>query len=389
MFITKPKARRALGLLLALLPLLAACLAEQPLNLPENAAIDAAAAGSLAVDALAAQKPARHDRYAIYYTPEEYAEQFRSVVGSYNGIGVYIYPDKAGRAMIYGVMKGGPAYEAGILPGDVFLRLNGEDLSALSYDEVSDSLIGFPAGTKLELTFERPGEGEVTVRLETAKVEVPTLDYLLLPDAMGLIKIGSFNRNTGEQFANAYNDLLEQGMQGLILDLRDNGGGEMNAALQICNYFVPKGEPMMYITDSSGVYYYTSNREAIDLPAVILQNGHTASASELVIGAAHDCGLATLLGETTYGKGIVQDLKKLASGAGLRFTSAKYSTAHQNDIHGVGIAPDIVFPMPEDADGLAAYTMDPEFDPQLAQAVAVLAEKMAAAAEPAPAEQSN
>lgn len=376
---SKSQIRRAFGLLLILAALmLGACQAAEPLKLPENAEIDAAAAGALAVDALSAQMAERHDRYAIYYTPEEYAELFRSVSGSYSGIGVYIYPDEAGRAMVYGVMKGGPAYEAGVLPGDVFLRLNGDDLSSLTYDEVADSLLGFVAGTQLELTFLRPDDGEVVIKLKTAKVEIPTVESVMLDDEVGLIKISSFNMTTGEQFTTAYNDLAEQGMQGLILDLRDNGGGEINSALQVCNYFVPDGEPMMYITDSDGVYYYTSNRAATDLPVVILQNGHTASASEVVIGAAHDCGMATLIGETTYGKGIVQDLQQLDSGAGLRFTSAKYSTAHKNDIHGVGIVPDIVFPMPEDADNLAAYTMEPEQDPQLAKAVAVLAEKMVA-----------
>ncbi len=376
---SKSQIRRAFVLLLILAALmLGACQAAEPLKLPENAEIDAAAAGALAVDALSAQIAERHDRYAIYYTPEEYAELFRSVSGSYSGIGVYIYPDEAGRAMVYGVMKGGPAYEAGVLPGDVFLRLNGDDLSSLTYDEVADSLLGFVAGTQLELTFLRPDDGEVVIKLKTAKVEIPTVESVMLDDEVGLIKISSFNMTTGEQFTTAYNDLAEQGMQGLILDLRDNGGGEINSALQVCNYFVPDGEPMMYITDSDGVYYYTSNRAATDLPVVILQNGHTASASEVVIGAAHDCGMATLIGETTYGKGIVQDLQQLDSGAGLRFTSAKYSTAHKNDIHGVGIVPDIVFPMPEDADNLAAYTMEPEQDPQLAKAVAVLAEKMVA-----------
>ena len=376
---SKSQIRRAFVLLLILAALmLGACQAAEPLKLPENAEIDAAAAGALAVDALSAQIAERHDRYAIYYTPEEYAELFRSVSGSYSGIGVYIYPDEAGRAMVYGVMKGGPAYEAGVLPGDVFLRLNGDDLSSLTYDEVADSLLGFVAGTQLELTFLRPDDGEVVIKLKTAKVEIPTVESVMLDDEVGLIKISSFNMTTGEQFTTAYNDLAEQGMQGLILDLRDNGGGEINSALQVCNYFVPDGEPMMYITDSDGVYYYTSNRAATDLPVVILQNGHTASASEVVIGAAHDCGMATLIGETTYGKGIVQDLQQLDSGAGLRFTSAKYSTAHKNDIHGVGIVPDIVFPMPEDADNLAAYTMEPEQDTQLAKAMAVLAEKMVA-----------
>lgn len=349
---------------------LSGCGGEE-MKLPENADIDAAAATSAIVAALPEQMEARHDRYAIYYTAEEYEELFRSVTGSYSGIGVYIYPDDAtGCAMIYGVFKNGPAYEAGILPGDIFVSLNGEDLTGLTYDEVADKLMGFPMGTRLDLIMQR-GEESVDITVSTDEVDIPTVDSLMLDDKLGLIKIDSFNQNTGEQFIEAYESLLSEGMQGLILDLRNNGGGELNAALQICNMFVPKGEPMMYITGTDGEYSYTSNREAIETPTVILQNGHSASASEVVIGAAHDCGKATLIGECTYGKGIVQDLRQLKSGAGLRYTSAKYSTAHHNDIHGVGIEPDILFPMPEDADKLAAYSMDIERDPQLAKAAEV------------------
>lgn len=365
----------AVGLMVGLA---AGCGRTADLALPPAADIDAVAATSAIVSALPEQMVERHDRYAIYYTAEEYEELFRSVTGTYSGIGVYIYPDDAtGCAMIYGVFKDGPAYKAGILPGDIFVSLNGEDLLALDYDQVADKLIGFPAGTKLNLVMRRADEGDVSVIVTTAKVDIPTVDTLMLDDGVGLIKIASFNQNTGEQFIEAYEQLLAEGMQGLILDLRNNGGGELNAALTICNMFVPKGEPMMYICGTSGEYSYTSNREAIDTPTVILQNGHTASASEVVIGAAHDCGKAILIGENTYGKGIVQDLRQLKSGAGLRFTSAKYSTAHHNDIHGVGIAPDIVYPMPDDADSLAAYSMDVEQDPQLAKAVEVIISQLA------------
>lgn len=364
--------------LLVLCGLFDACGQPQELNLPANTDIDAAAVTSAVLENLPEQMAERHDRYAIYYTAEEYEELFRSVTGSYSGIGVYIYPDDAtGAAMIYGVFKDGPAYKAGILPGDIFLRLNGDDLTGLDYDEVSDRLVGFPAGTKLELVMQRPDVGEVPITVTTAEVDIPTVDYQMLEDGVGLIKIASFNQNTGEQFIAAYDELIADGMQGMILDLRNNGGGELTAALQICNLFVPKGEPMMYICGTDGEYSYTSNREAIDTPMMILQNGHTASASEVVIGAAEDRPGVLLIGENTYGKGIVQDLRQLKSGAGLRFTSAKYSTAQHRDIHGVGIAPDVDYPMPDDADPLAAYSMDVEADPQLARAVELLKQTMA------------
>ncbi len=354
-----------------------------PANTNSTGYIDAAAGAGLALSAVANQRDLQHDNYAIYYTKEEFDELYRSVTGSYSGIGIYVYPDdETGRAMVYGVMKGGPAYKAGILPGDIFVQLNDTDLSTMDYSEVTDSLTAYPSGTKLKLTLERTDQNgekkDVHFIVITDKIDIPTLDYEMLTDTVGIIKIASFNMTTGEQFANAYDELIEQGMQGLILDLRNNGGGELTAALKISDFFVPKTEPLMYITDSNGTYCYSAEKPNVEVPLVILQNTRSASASEILIGAVHDNQTGVTIGETTYGKGIVQDLKKLNSGAGLRFTSAKYSTSHQHDIQGQGIEPDIYFPMPEDVDPLAAYTMDLEQDPQLAKAMEIILEKLPA-----------
>ena len=367
----------AAGLLGSMLAL-SACRAEDA-ELPAGGDIAAGAAASGVMDAVEVLREEQHDRYAIYYTADEYAELLREVTGSYSGIGIYVYPDDAtGRAMIYGVMKNGPAYQAGLLPGDVFLEVNGEDLRELGYDAVSDKLISYPEGSKLQLLLERRADDgtteEVTIDVRTAKVDIPTMDYKLLDGGIGLIRIESFNMTTGDQFAAAYDDLVQQGMQGLIIDLRNNGGGEVTAALKICDYFVPKGEPLMHIVDSTGVYYYSAAEQAVDMPLVVLQNGHSASASEILIGAVHDNAAGITIGETSYGKGIVQDLVQLSSGAGLRFTSAQYKTSHNNYIHECGIEPDIYYPMPQDADPLAMYTMDPEADPQLVKACDTLRE---------------
>ena len=369
-------AAASLLVLLALFDLLPS-LPQPPLNLPKGGQIDTAAGAGLALAAVENQRELQHDNYAIYYTPEEFAELFRSVRGSYSGIGVYIYPDdKTGNTMVYGVMRNGPAYQAGILPGDVFLQVDDTDLRELDSSEVVDILVSFPRGTKINLLMNRPEVGEINIEVTTDEVDIPTVDYKMLDETVGLIKIASFNMTTGDQFADAFAELQDKGMQALVLDLRNNGGGELTAALKVCDYFVPKGEPMMYITDSRGVYYSSATEPRVEIPPVILQNEHSASASEILIGAVHDNGTGTTIGETSYGKGIVQDLKTLNSGAGLRFTSAKYSTSHKNDIHGIGIEPDIYFPMPEDADPLLAYTMDLEQDPQLAKAYEVVQSKM-------------
>lgn len=348
--------------------------------------VDAAAASTQVLASLEARQERQHDNYAVYYTPEEYKELFRSVTGSYSGIGIYIYSlggdlDRT----IYSVMKNGPAYKAGLLPGDKFLQMNGEDLTGLDTTELTDKITSFPKGTELEFVIERPEVGETTVKVTTDVVDIPTLDWLMLDDEenenfkIGLIKIASFNMTTGDQFDEAYNDLASQGMQGLILDLRNNGGGEITAAMHVCDYFVPKGDPLMYIYSAGDVYHYSATSPAVDMPLVVLQNGLSASASEILIGAIQDNGAGTTIGETSFGKGIVQDLRQLGSGAGLRFTSSKYATSRNNDIHGCGIEPDIYFPMPEEADPLASYTMDAAEDPQLAKAAEILLEKTGAA----------
>lgn len=369
-------AAASLLVLLALFDLMPS-LPQRPLILPTGGQVDTAAGAGLALAAVENQRELQHDNYAIYYTPEEFTELFRSVRGSYSGIGVYIYPDdKTGRTMIYGVMRNGPAYQAGILPGDVFLQVDDIDLRELDSSEVVDILVSFPVDTKLNLLMDRPEVGEVNIEVITAEVDIPTLDYKMLDETVGLIKISSFNMTTGDQFADAFAALQDEGMQALVLDLRNNGGGELTAALKICDFFVPKGEPMMYITDSRGVYYSSATENNVEIPLVVLQNEHSASASEILLGAVKDNGTGTTIGETSYGKGIVQDLKTLNSGAGLRFTSAKYSTSHKNDIHGIGIEPDIYFPMPDDTDPLSAYTMDLEQDPQLAKAYELVQHKM-------------
>ena len=357
---------------------LAGCGTEDKLDLPEGQGqIDAGQVAGQVLAVLSQRQEQQHDKYAIYYSPEEYDELLRSVTGSYSGIGIYIYA--LGGEMdrtIYSVMKNGPAYEAGLLPGDKFVRVNDRDVTDMDTSALTELLTSNPAGTKLEIVVLRPEEGEKTFEVTTAVVDVPTLDWVMLDDKIGLIKIASFNMTTGEQFAAAYEDLTNQGMQGLVLDLRNNGGGEITAAMKVCDYFVPKGETLMYIYDAKEEYHYSAVEEAVDTPLVVLQNGLSASASEILIGAIKDNGAGITIGETSFGKGIVQDLRRLNSGAGLRFTSARYATSHNNDIHGCGIEPDIYFPMPEEADPLASYTMDPAEDPQLAKAVAVLAEKM-------------
>jgi carboxyl-terminal processing protease len=313
-----------------------------------------------------------HDNYAVYYQVDEYNDLLENISGSYVGIGVYIYENEEnGRVTVMSAMKGGPAYEAGFQPGDEILEVNGDDVSAQTSDYVSGKFKSAEIGTVFDVLINRPGTGEMHINVEVKDVEYPTVDSKMLEgyEDIGLIKISSFNMLTGDQFAKQFSEMQEQGMKGLILDLRDNGGGEITSALKVADMFTEKDANLMYMVTSDGTYSYYGEEDPVDIPLVILQNGNTASASEILLGALQDNQVGVTMGTLSFGKGIVQNIIPLDSGAGLRYTSARYLTAAGHEVHKIGITPDIVYEQPEGVDIYASYLMDPEEDPQLAAAV--------------------
>jgi carboxyl-terminal processing protease len=198
----------------------------------------------------------------------------------------------------------------------------------------------------------------------------------MVDDKIGYIRISQFIDNSDEQFEAAIEDLESQGMEALIIDVRDNPGGMLTTVVNICDYLLPEGV-IVYDEDRDGNIidsYESTDDESFDKPMVVLTNGESASASEILTGALKDYGVATIVGENTFGKGIVQSVIPLSDGSAVKLTTAKYFTPNGNDIHGVGIAPDIEIELPED------YTSDDfqgEGDSQYQKAIEVLTEKLA------------
>lgn len=283
------------------------------------------------------------DPYSVYYTQEEYASFMEDTGGEYVGVGVQV--SQAADTKIITVVKvfDGPAKEAGIEPEDVITEVNGEDISDQDIDTVVDKIKG-EEGTEVTITVYRSSDGEDhEFTMSRRKVENPTVEYKMLADNIGYIEVTSFYEVTGEQYIAAVEDLNAQGMEGLIVDLRGNGGGLLDIAVDMLDYMLPAGK-IVYTEDKDGNVtseYNSTDDEQFTKPLAILVNGYSASASEIFAGAIKDYGIGTLVGTKTFGKGIVQRVFPLEDGSAIKLTIAKYFTPKGNDIHKAGIKPDV------------------------------------------------
>lgn len=345
-----------------------------------NGTVDAAAFVSPAIEQIDAISEEYHDNYAVYYPKDEYKALVADIEGKYTGIGVTIFENEEnGVITIMNVMRKGPAYKAGLLPGDEIVQVNGESVAGQPVSYVSNKFKTADVGTEFTLLINRAEAGQMTIKMKTDDVEYPTVESKMLDgyDGIGMICISSFNLLTGDQFLEQLEELKAQGLKGLILDLRNNGGGEIQSAMKVANAFLDDGVNMMYMVAPQGTYSYPSEGEAENIPLLILQNGNTASASEVVIGALTEKDNVTVLGTKTFGKGIVQTIMQLDSGAGLRYTSSRYLTGSGTEVHKIGIKPDVVYDQPEGTNLLASYMMDPAEDPQLAKGIEELQKMLA------------
>ena len=283
------------------------------------------------------------DKYAEYYTAEELEEMFMSSEGVYYGIGAYVMMDEeTGYPLLTKIFKDSPASRAGLMDGDIVYAVDDENLFGYKLDEAV-ALIKGPENTNVKLTIYRENEPDyVDVTVTRGKVESPTVESEMKEDGIGYLQITEFDDVTTEQFYKAYDDLNAQGMKAMILDLRSNGGGNLDTVLKIGERMLPKGI-ITYTEDKAGKReeFKCKGKSVIEIPLVVLTNGYTASASELLTGALHDYGLATVIGTNTYGKGIVQTIYPLSDGSGIKITTSRYYTPNGVCIHGEGIAPDI------------------------------------------------
>ena len=315
---------------------------------------------------------ALEDPYSVYYSAEELKELQMSTEGIYYGIGAYI--SKAATeeyCVISGTIANTPAEEAGLRADDIIYKVDGVDVAGMDITEVV-ALIKGEEGTQVVLTLVREGESDhLEIPVERRKIESPTVSSEMLENSIGYIEITEFDDVTEDQFAESLAECKGKGMKALILDLRSNPGGNLSTVCEISRMVLPKGM-IVYTEDKYGNRdeYTCDGMRQIQVPVVVLVNGYSASASEILAGAMKDHGIATIMGTTTFGKGIVQRVISLSDGSAVKLTVSKYYTPNGNDIHEKGIEPDVEVAF--DAD---AYYNE-GVDNQLQEAVKYLSEKV-------------
>lgn len=282
------------------------------------------------------------DENSMYYNAEEFEARFQDVSGVYVGIGINVYFDE--QYVIFGEpIEGSPAENSGLQVGDIVVAVDGERVEGYSLDKVT-SLIKGEEGTSVNITVLR-NRTEYTYTLQRATIKINPVTYEILEDSeVGYLKISSFNANTAEAIAQAMYYFGDNGIKTIILDLRNNLGGYMNAAISVASYFVPDGKLIAteeYKDEKKNNYHY-ADKTKYKFNGVVLINEYSASASELVSGAIKDHGVGVVVGQTSYGKGTVQNTIQLRSNHYMWYTVAEYYTPSHNTIHKVGIKPDYI-----------------------------------------------
>lgn len=314
------------------------------------------------------------DPYSEYYTKEELDSMLEQSEGIYFGIGAYVQLDEiTGLPKISGVIEGSPAEEAELRANDLIYEVDGASTVGLNLTEAT-ALIKGPEGTEVELTLLREGESDyMTLTLTRRRVESPTVEFSMLEDDMAYIQVTEFDDVTVNQFANALDSARTSGAKGIILDLRGNPGGNLDAVVDMCAMILPEGM-IVYTEDKYGhrEEYTCDGEHELELPLTVLVDMNSASAAEIMAGAIKDYGIGTLVGTTTFGKGIVQQIMSFRDGSAVKITISAYYTPNGNNIHGIGIVPDVVC----EFDGEAYYGSEDHPDNQLEKAKEVLREQM-------------
>ncbi len=304
------------------------------------------------------------DPYSEYYTEEEYESLMESTSGEYNGIGVSIsQKEENGEITIATVFDDTPAKEAGIQEGDVIVAVDGNDMTGKSSQDVVSMIKGKTDGT-VTITVMRNGE-KLDLQVEIRKVERPTVANHMMDGNIGYIKLSEFDGVSTSQFSEALNELKDQGMEKLVIDIRDNPGGRLDVVCDLLDLFVDKDKLIVYTKDKNGnkqEEYTRYDASVKDIPISIIVNGNSASAAEVFTGVMQDYGLAKIVGTQTFGKGIVQKILDMGDGSAVKLTVSKYYLPNDENIHGQGITPDYVIDADENT----------EEDVQLNKAVEVL-----------------
>ena len=305
------------------------------------------------------------DPYSVYLDPKMYNELMLETKGSFGGVGIVLgVRDK--QLTVVAPIEGTPAEAAGILSGDLIMKIDGQDTKDMALDEAVGKIRG-KEGSKVTLTIQRDGKESQEYTLTRATIVLKSVSGKMLENGIGYIRLSMFSETTGNDFTQKMSELKEQGMTSLILDLRNNPGGLIGESVKVARLLVPQGPIVSVIGKNGERETSQSYLEKIPLPMVVLINGGSASASEIVAGAIQDSGAGKLIGVKTFGKGSVQRIIPLDKDSAVKITIAEYHTPKDRSIHGKGIEPDIVVEMPKDKDA--------KNDPQLDKAIEVLKSK--------------
>ncbi len=317
------------------------------------------------------------DPYSCYYTADEYQTLMESTSGSYEGIGVVVSQNVQTKVItVVRPFEGCPGAEAGMLPGDILVEVAGNDVSDTDVSTVVSWIKG-EGGTTVDIRVYRESEQKYyDFTVERKQIEVPTVAYEMLDDHIGYVQVTEFDEVTSDQYIAAVDDLKAQGMEGLIVDIRDNPGGLLSCVVDMLDYMLPEGT-LVYTEDKNGEGdTYTSDAEHyFDLPLAVLVNGNSASASEIFSGAIQDYKAGTIVGTQTFGKGIVQSILPFNDGSAIKITVSRYFTPNGVCIHGTGITPDVEVELDEDLK--TKLTIEKDEDNQLQKAIENVKEQIA------------
>lgn len=315
-----------------------------------------------------------NDPYAVYYTPDELTSFLDETNGSYCGIGALVSQNvQTGVSTIVRVFEGSPAEEAGILPGDALYKVDGIEVIGMDLSLLVNNYVKGEEGSQLTITVYRENSGEYKdITLTRRPIDVQTVSGKMLDEEIGYISVAEFDRVTADQFKSKIEELQGEGMKRLIIDLRNNPGGEVTTVVSMADYILKDGGRILTVANKKGTEetYDAEDGHSLEIPMVVLVNGNSASASEVFTGAMKDYGVATIVGTKTFGKGIVQTLMPLSDGSAIKLTTDHYYTPNGNDIHGKGIEPDLEVELDEEA--AQEVVIPEEKDNQLQKAVEVV-----------------
>ncbi|MCT4617900.1 MAG: S41 family peptidase [Marinisporobacter sp.] len=317
------------------------------------------------------------DPYSVYMNEKEFTSLMEHTKGTYDGIGVIMTAGKDGFITVVSPIEDTPGEKAGLRTGDKIVKVNDKEVRASTAEQLDKAvnMIKGKHGTKVSLTVIRPEKKEpFVVDIVREEIRLKTVKSKMLQDDIGYIRITMFDEKTPKDFMKQLDELEKKNIKGLVIDLRNNPGGLLDECAEIADRLLGK-QDIVYTQDRAGKREYKrSDKEKVDYPFVLLVNGGSASASEILSGAVKDTKSGTLIGTTTFGKGLVQQVIPLKDGSGFKLTTAQYFTPNGTYIHGKGIEPDIVIDLPEELKEKVDIT--DEEDVQLQKGIEVLKKKI-------------